>query len=178
PATDPLPALVPRVERHPAPASSDREETQGAPLGTRTGRLVVVLVDAIDTDALCPKELVYRDDASRDALAAGVLATVAPGLAATLRPGDVLVAGSRFGVGSSREQAAGALLAGGIAAVVAASLSSVFRRNALNNGLPAVESPDLVALLRELALGPIALTQDTVTVDLDRSEVLVRGRAV
>jgi len=176
PATEARPALAPRIERHPALASSDRDDAGGPPLGTITGRLVVVLVDAIDTDALCPKELVYRDDASSEALAAGVLTTVAPGLAALLRPGDVLVAGSRFGVGSSREQAAGALLAGGIAAVVAASLSSVFRRNALNNGLPAIESPDLVAMLRELALGPIAVTSDTITVDLDLSTATVRGR--
>ncbi|HJQ96790.1 MAG TPA: aconitase family protein, partial [Candidatus Polarisedimenticolaceae bacterium] len=178
PVTSTRPALAPRVERHGALVSSDRQDTEGPPLGTLTGRLVVVLVDAIDTDALCPKELVYRDGASRDALAAGVLATVAPGLAAMLRPGDVLVAGSRFGVGSSREQAASALLAIGIAAVVASSISSVFRRNALNNGLPAVESPDLVAMLREWALGPLAVTGDTIAVDLERSTVTVRGHEV
>lgn len=168
--------LSPRIERHDVTVPVSEASSDPA-LGTRTGRLVLVLVDAIDTDALCPKELVYRDRASSEALVAGLFATIAPGLAARLRPGDIVVAGGRFGIGSSREQAALAFLAAGIAAVVAASVSPVFRRNALNNGLPAVESPELVAWLRAQALGPIAVLDDAITVDLDRAVVEARGRA-
>jgi homoaconitate hydratase len=172
------PALSPRIERH-SPAEALREERAAAPSLPRIeGRLVVVLVDAIDTDALCPKELVYRDRAEREALVAGVLATIAPGLAATFRRGDVLVAGARFGIGSSREQAAGALIAIGIGAVVAESVSSVFRRNALNNGLAVIESPALVAMLRESGPGPIAVTEETIALDLDRARIEARGRSI
>jgi len=65
----------------------------------------------------------------------------------------------------------------GIAAIVAASVSPVFRRNALNNGLPVVESPELVAMLRGEAKGPIAVTEETITVDLDAATVTLRGRS-
>ena len=176
PASEPRARRGPRIEMHDVPreAGPDTEGT-GPALGTRRGRLVLALLDSIDTDALCPKELVYRDGASREALAAGLLATIAPGFAQTLRPGDVLVAGFRFGIGSSREQAAGALLAAGIAAVVAGSVSPVFRRNALNNGLPALESPELVARLRAEARGPLGVANESITVDLDRSLVAACG---
>jgi len=52
-----------------------------------------------------------------------------------VRPGDVLVAGPNFGIGSSREQAAGVLVHLGIKAVVAPSFSGLFFRNAFNLGL-------------------------------------------
>ena len=169
------PSPSPRLERHAPPPRGVEAPDPTPRLGTIEGRLVVVLLDAIDTDALCPKELVYRDRADRDALIAGVLATIAPGLAATFRPGDVLVAGARFGIGSSREQAAGALIEIGIGAVVAASVSPVFRRNALNNGLPAIESEALVAMLRDAGAGPVAVTSEAIAIDLDRARIEARG---
>jgi 3-isopropylmalate/(R)-2-methylmalate dehydratase small subunit len=55
-----------------------------------------------------------------------------------VRPGDVVVAGRNFGMGSSREQAAQALKVLGVAAVVAQSFGGIFYRNALNLGLPVV----------------------------------------
>jgi homoaconitate hydratase len=67
PVSEPDAALSPRIERHEV-SWPERETSRDPALGTRTERLVAVLVDAIDTDALCPKELVYRDRASREAL--------------------------------------------------------------------------------------------------------------
>jgi len=55
------------------------------------------------------------------------------------KPGDILVAGKNFGMGSSREQAPVSLKAAGIAAVVAVSFARIFYRNAFNIGLPLVE---------------------------------------
>lgn len=134
-----------RIDRAPL-APADRP----APIpGTRprlAGRAALYLRDAIDTDALCPARLVYADDATADELKAAVLATSAPEFAATIRLGDILVVGARFGVGSAREQAARALQALGVAAVVSGSLAPAFRRNATNNGLLAIEAPELVAL--------------------------------
>jgi homoaconitate hydratase len=137
-----------RIERHGGAMRRvhERSRVAGFPESLE-GRAVVFLRDGIDTDALCPSRLVYRDDATPEELAEGVLHTLAPGLAARLRRGDVLVAGLRFGIGSSREQAARSLRAAGIAAVVAGSLAPVFRRNAYNNGLLAIEAPALVEAL-------------------------------
>jgi 3-isopropylmalate/(R)-2-methylmalate dehydratase small subunit len=52
-----------------------------------------------------------------------------------VRPGDVIVAGPHFGIGSSREQAASVLVHLGVAAVVAPSFSGLYFRNAFNVGL-------------------------------------------
>ncbi len=134
-----------------------------------TGRLVAFLKDGIDTDALCPARLVYADGASRDELARAVFGSIDPAFAAQVRPGDVLVCGARFGTGSSREQAVTALMAAGISAVVAESLAPTFRRNAWNNGFPAIERPELVRALRDRlpdASGAAVFTRDKITVEL------------
>jgi len=65
------------------------------------------------------------------------------------KPGDVLVAGSNFGCGSSREQAATAILARDIPLVVAGSLGNIFSRNSINNALISLEIPRVVERLRE-----------------------------
>jgi 3-isopropylmalate dehydratase small subunit len=134
-----------------------------------TGRLVVFPRDGIDSDALCPAHHVYHDGVSREQLARALLGSIDPSFAAKVRPGDVLVAGLRFGIGSSREQAVTALAAAGIKAVVAESLAPAFRRNAWNNGFPAVERPDLVRSLRARypeASEAARFTDDEVTIDL------------
>ncbi len=71
-----------------------------------------------------------------------------PEFAKTVRPGDLIVAGSNFGCGSSREYAPRALVAVGIAAIIAPSFSRIFFRNALNLGLPLFEC-DLQGLLSD-----------------------------
>ena len=70
-----------------------------------------------------------------DVIATYCLATVRPEFASEVRPGDVIVAGPNFGIGSSREQAAAALVHLGVAAVIAPSYSGLYFRNAFNVGL-------------------------------------------
>jgi len=57
-----------------------------------------------------------------------------------IAPGDIVVAGSNFGCGSSREQAPRVILAAGLSAVVAESFARIFYRNAFNLGLPLIEA--------------------------------------
>lgn len=86
----------------------------------------------IDTDALAPGAYMKF---GIDEIARHCLQRVRPEFAAQARPGDVLVAGPNFGIGSSREQAAAALVRLGIAAVVAPSFNGLYFRNAFNVGL-------------------------------------------
>lgn len=86
----------------------------------------------IDTDQLAPGAYMKL---GIEGIAPHCLEAVRPGFAASVRPGDVLAAGPNFGIGSSREQAAGALAQLGVRAVIAPSFSGLFFRNAFNLGL-------------------------------------------
>ncbi|MFK7754161.1 MAG: 3-isopropylmalate dehydratase [Sedimentitalea sp.] len=89
--------------------------------------------DDIDTDVLAPGQYM---SGGIDKLAAHCLEAVNPEFAARARPGDIVIGGRNFGVGSSREQAAQALKHLGIAAVIAPNFAGIFYRNAINLGLP------------------------------------------
>ena len=88
--------------------------------------------DDIDTDQLAPGQYMKGGLAE---LAAHCLEAVRPDFPAAVKPGDIIVAGSNFGMGSSREQAAEALKYLGVAGVVARSFAGIFYRNAINLGL-------------------------------------------
>ena len=89
--------------------------------------------DGITTDALAPGIYMKFPIAT---LAQHCLESVDPGFVRQVKPGDVVVGGKGFGIGSSREQAAEALKFHGVAAVLARSFGGIFYRNALNLGLP------------------------------------------
>jgi 3-isopropylmalate/(R)-2-methylmalate dehydratase small subunit len=104
----------------------------------RQGR-AFVFGDDIDTDVLAPGQWMKLDEAG---LASHCLEAVDPGFAASVRPGDIVVAGRNFGLGSSREQAAISLKHLGVSAVLAVSFARIFYRNAINHGLPALIFPE------------------------------------
>lgn len=111
--------------------------------------------DGVDTDLLAPG--LYMKGPVED-LARHCLEAIDPGFAGDVRPGDVVVAGKNFGIGSSREQAAQALRILGVAAVVAESFGGIFYRNAFNLGLYALVSPDTGRIEKgqELEIDPLS----------------------
>ena len=134
-----------------------------------SGRIILV-GDDIDTDQLAPGAYMKG---GIEALAAHCLEGVRPGFAQEVTPGDVLVAGHNFGVGSSREQAAEALKHLGLAGVVALSFAGIFYRNAINLGLPVLTAPDLSAVTDgaaarlDVAAARLELASDGAAIALD-----------
>ena len=92
-----------------------------------------VFGDKIDTDLLAPGA--YMKSTLTE-LASHCLEAVNQDFAKNINQGDFVVAGEAFGIGSSREQAAQALVELGVSAVIAQSFARIFYRNALNLGLP------------------------------------------
>ena len=86
----------------------------------------------IDTDQLAPGAYMKL---GIEGIAPHCLEAVRPEFAGAVRPGDVIAAGPNFGIGSSREQAAAALVQLGVRAVIAPSFSGLYFRNAFNLGL-------------------------------------------
>lgn len=92
----------------------------------------------VDTDQLAPGAYMKLSIAE---IAQHCLEGVRPEFACGVRAGDVVVAGPNFGIGSSREQAAGALVQLGVKAVIAPSYSGLYFRNAFNLGLLLLTCP-------------------------------------
>jgi 3-isopropylmalate dehydratase small subunit len=93
----------------------------------------------INTDLIIPAR--YLNTTNLSELAAHLMEDANPQFVQKLKGGDFLVAGKNFGCGSSREHAPLAIKAAGITAVIAASYARIFYRNAINIGLPILESP-------------------------------------
>ena len=94
----------------------------------------------IDTDLIIAAR--YLNDASDENMKAHCMEDVITDYANTIAPGDVLVAGSNFGCGSSREHAPISIKVAGTSCVIAESFARIFYRNAINIGLPIIESPE------------------------------------
>ncbi len=97
-----------------------------------------LIAGVVSTDDILPARYkhMYTDPVD---LAPHVFENYRQDFARSIRPGDVLVSDSLFGIGSSREQAVSALISAGICAIVAPSFGRIFFRNAWNLALPAVE---------------------------------------
>ena len=109
-----------------------------------TGR-AWVFGDSIDTDAMYPG---FAMKLPVPEAARHVFYDLRPGWVAEVRPGDIVVAGRNFGIGSSRPVAA-LMRHLGVAALVAEEFNSLFLRNAINNGLPAMTVPGVRDLVSE-----------------------------
>ncbi len=91
--------------------------------------------DNISTDLIVPGRLAgLRSNLPE--LAKHVLEDADPTFASRVKPGDFVVGGSNFGLGSSREHAPLVIKMSGVSAVLAKSVARIFFRNAINQGLP------------------------------------------
>jgi len=120
---------------------------------------VFIYGDDIDTDRIIPGK--YTKTLESKELARHAFEDLDPAFRGSVQPGAIVVAGLNFGCGSSREQAAIAIKAAGVAAVIARSFARIFFRNAINIGLPLLEIPDhnigLDSLLNiDLATGTVS----------------------
>jgi 3-isopropylmalate/(R)-2-methylmalate dehydratase small subunit len=116
--------------------------------------------DNVNSDIIIPgRYLIYID---RERLGRHAFEMLGDGFPDKLRSFDILVAGRNFGCGSAREQAATAIQGLGIKAVVAASFARTFYRNAINDGLPIVESPEFYAVAQE---------GDEIRIDLEAGKI-------
>lgn len=112
--------------------------------------------DNVDTDVIIPAR--YLNTSDDKELAAHCMEDIDKEFINKVEPGDIIVAQANFGCGSSREHAPIAIKAAGISCVIAASFARIFYRNAINIGLPILESPEAAAEIK---------SYDEVEVDFD-----------
>ena len=91
--------------------------------------------DDISTDHICPGRY-FHLRSNLPELAKHAMEDADPDFACKVKPGDFIVAGANFGLGSSREHAAVVIKMSGVCAVLAKSAARIFFRNAINIGLP------------------------------------------
>ncbi|MBA1335340.1 MAG: 3-isopropylmalate dehydratase small subunit [Firmicutes bacterium] len=121
--------------------------------------------DNIDTDVIIPARYLVTTDPA--ALAEHCMEDVSATFAKEVRKGDIIVGGSNFGCGSSREQAVLAIMGCGVKVVLAESFARIFYRNCINRGLYALEVSK--ATLDRIFQG------DAISVDLEKGEIIKEG---
>jgi 3-isopropylmalate/(R)-2-methylmalate dehydratase small subunit len=93
--------------------------------------------DDISTDHIAPGRY-FHLRSNLPELAKHVLEDARDDFAGAVAPGDFVVAGNNFGLGSSREHAPRIIRMAGVGAVIAKSFARIFFRNAINVGLPVI----------------------------------------
>lgn len=116
--------------------------------------------DDINTDLIIPAR--YLNTTDPEELAAHLMEDKEPEFPAKISNGDFIVGQKNFGCGSSREHAPLAIKAAGIAAVIAQSYARIFYRNAINIGLPILESQEAANRIEN---------GDEIQVDLNRGKI-------
>ena len=121
--------------------------------------------DDINTDFILPG--IYLELTDPKELAKHAMEGLDTKFVKRVKPGDIIIGGRNFGLGSSREQAPIALKYVGVSAVVAEGYARIFYRNAANIGLPALECPNVS---REIKTG------DTVEINISEGKIIVNSQ--
>ncbi len=117
--------------------------------------------DNVDTDVIIPAR--YLNITDMNELSAHCMEDIDKEFRGKVKPGDIMVAGSNFGCGSSREHAPATIKASGISCVIANSFARIFYRNSINIGLAIIECPEAAAAIS---------SGDTVSVDFIKGEIV------
>ena len=96
----------------------------------------------VNTDVIIPARYLNVSDPAE--LALHCMEDLDKDFITKVKPGDIIMASTNFGCGSSREHAPLAIKAAGISCVIAKSFARIFYRNAMNIGLPLLECPEAV----------------------------------
>ena len=149
------------------------------PFTTHTGRAVPLRRSNVDTDQIIPAEYLKR--VSRAGFAEGLFAAWREDPSFVLNQPDyagatILLAGTDFGIGSSREHAVWALTDYGFRAVIAPRFGDIFRTNATKAGLLPVVLPEATVTALQDAVEADPAT--AITVDLDARRVLAEAVGV
>ena len=116
--------------------------------------------DDINTDLIIPGK--YLELVDPEEMAEHAMEGIDPDFPKKIQKGDVVVGGSNFGCGSSREHAPLALKYAGIGAVIAESFARIYYRNSINIGLPALECPGITEAVEEGDILELDVTGGTV----------------
>ena len=103
--------------------------------------------DNVDTDVIIPAR--YLNTADHKELAAHCMEDIDKDFVKKVEVGDIMIAGSNFGCGSSREHAPIAIKESGISLVIAKSFARIFYRNSINIGLAILECPEASESIKE-----------------------------
>ena len=103
--------------------------------------------DDVNTDLIIPGK--YLELVDPEEMAEHAMEGVDPEFPKKVAKGDIVVGGTNFGCGSSREHAPLALKYVGVSAVVAESFARIYYRNSINIGLPALECPGIVDVVED-----------------------------
>ena len=122
--------------------------------------------DDISTDLLYPGRYTYHL-LSNEQMGEHALEDLDPSFARRDVTGHILVAGKNFGCGSAREQAVKCIKQKGITAIVAVSISRIFYRNCINEGLLPIICPDAVVSIK---------SGDRIDIDVDNGVLRVCGQ--
>ena len=96
----------------------------------------------VDTDVIIPARYLNVFDPAE--LAKHCMEDIDKEFVSKVRPGDIMMATTNFGCGSSREHAPLAIKAAGVSCIIAKSFARIFFRNAINIGLPLLECEEAV----------------------------------
>ena len=119
--------------------------------------------DNVDTDVIIPAR--YLNTIDKKELASHCMEDIDKDFTKKVKVGDIMIAGSNFGCGSSREHAPIAIKESGISLVIAKSFARIFYRNSINIGLAILECPEASENIKE---------GDKIEADLDNGVIYNR----
>ncbi len=114
----------------------------------------------VDTDVIIPARYLNKSD--NEWLASHCMEDIDKSFVDKVKPGDIIVAGTNFGCGSSREHAPIAIKASGISCVIASTFARIFYRNSINIGLPILECSEAAQEIND---------NDEVEIDFDNGVI-------